>query len=168
MLEAFELFKSSSINLTLETVCKLHKTMMRRSRVLCANKGYARRLEYVNIGVTRQVTASNVTVTVRATGMKVQFCPWDEINAELAVFCDRFNVSIVAFDMVRTSSLPSRRYFAKTISIPSQLQPGSVMYLLLYIHLRYVCTVLSGSVPALRKHFRTAMDACPAFWRPCL
>ena len=93
MLDAFELLKSSPTNLTVDTLCKLHKTMMSRSRVLYANKGYEKRLEYVNIGVTRQVTASNVTVTVRATGMKVQFCPWDEIMTGLTVFCERFNVS---------------------------------------------------------------------------
>jgi hypothetical protein len=106
MLDALDLLKRNPLNLTIEMICALHKTMMRRSRVLFANVGYDKRLEYVNIGVTRQVTASNVTVTVRATGMKVQFCPWDEIGAELAVFCERFNVSSMrAMPLVSCASL---------------------------------------------------------------
>ena len=123
MRDAFALLKSGPPYVTIDTLCKLHKTMMRRSRVLYVNKGYEKRLAYVNIGVTRQVTASNVSVTVRATGMKVQFCPWDEVTAELTVFCDRMNVSfthVVKNTMCSAYIWHFRRCYSKMIWIRLQ------------------------------------------------
>jgi hypothetical protein len=44
--------------------------------------------------ITRQISRVNVTATFHEHGMKIQFCPFDEVEAELTTFCKRFNVSM--------------------------------------------------------------------------
>jgi len=55
---------------------------------------------YLNIGVTRQTSCANVTATLPEQGVKIQFCPYDEVDAELNTFCERFNalLQIVVMD----------------------------------------------------------------------
>ncbi|KIM37854.1 hypothetical protein M413DRAFT_76580, partial [Hebeloma cylindrosporum] len=89
--EIFTFLKSDPPNLTVEAVCRLHATLMQTSRILYTDMGSGRRLSYVNVGITRQVSCVNVTATLREYGMKIQFCPSDEVEAELATFCKRFN-----------------------------------------------------------------------------
>lgn len=70
--------------------------LMQTSRMLYVNKPYGFQLAYLNIGVTRQVSRVSVTAASADSNVKIQFCPHDEIDAELATFCPRFNVSILA------------------------------------------------------------------------
>ena len=64
---------------------------MSTSRVLFIQTPQGRRFSYLNIGMTRQTSCVNVTVASQE--LKIQFCPWDQVDAELKVFCERFNVS---------------------------------------------------------------------------
>ncbi|KAF8194652.1 fido domain-containing protein [Pholiota molesta] len=82
--------KPDAPNLTVEIVCRLHAKLMRTSRVLYAHTGYGPRLSYLNIGTTRQASRVNVTAT-SPLGIKIQFCPYDEVDEELETFCERFN-----------------------------------------------------------------------------
>ena len=67
---------------------------MQTSRVLYSYMGPGLRLSYLNIGITRQASRRNVTATLLEQGVKIQFCPSDEVDAELDTFCKRFNVSM--------------------------------------------------------------------------
>jgi hypothetical protein len=67
---------------------------MQTSRVLYSNTDSGSRFSYLNIGITRQISRVNVTATLHEHGMKIQFCPFDEVEAELTTFCKRFNVSM--------------------------------------------------------------------------
>ncbi|KIM41943.1 hypothetical protein M413DRAFT_141242 [Hebeloma cylindrosporum] len=78
------------MNLTVETVCHLHAKLMQTSRVLYSEVPWPR-LTYLNIGVTRQTSRVNVTATLQQQGVKIQFCPFDQVDVELATFCRRFN-----------------------------------------------------------------------------
>lgn len=82
--------------LTVEMICYLHAQLMQTSRVLYIDLGSRHKISHINIGTTRQVSQVNVTATTASTGrrMKVQFCPYDEIDSELHTFCERFNVSV--------------------------------------------------------------------------
>ncbi|KAF9554068.1 hypothetical protein CPC08DRAFT_821931 [Agrocybe pediades] len=80
--------------LTVPLICSIHATLMKTSRVLYDESNYAdKRLRYTNIGVTRQTSRVDVTVeTIRDDkAVRLQFCPWDEVDAELTRFCKRFN-----------------------------------------------------------------------------
>ena len=68
--------------------------LMQTSRVLYNDTGSGFRLSYLNIGITRQASSLNVTATLHEQGVKIQFCPSDEVDRELNTFCQRFNVSV--------------------------------------------------------------------------
>ncbi|KAF8810803.1 hypothetical protein BYT27DRAFT_7185462 [Phlegmacium glaucopus] len=87
----FTFLESDPLNLTVETVCRLHAQLMQTSRVLYSDTGSGFRLSYLNIGITRQSSSLNVTATLHEQGVKIQFCPSDEVDAELNTFCRRFN-----------------------------------------------------------------------------
>lgn len=89
----FHLLKADPLILTVEVICRLHRILMSTSRVLYIQTPHGR-LSYLNIGVTRQISRINVTAFSREQNLKIQFCPCDEVDAELKMFCERFNVSI--------------------------------------------------------------------------
>ncbi|KAG5652535.1 hypothetical protein H0H81_004645, partial [Sphagnurus paluster] len=80
-------------DLTVETICALHKTLMKTSRVLHTPGGDGNRFSHIHIGETRQAARINVTAQLAAgtRDVKIQFCPYDAVNEELNVFCERFN-----------------------------------------------------------------------------
>lgn len=88
---ALALFVSDAATLDAATVCRLHRLLMRHSRVVQMATGHGEFINYTNIGQTRQTTRTNVAATLRIQHVKVQFCPYDEVDAELDVFCDRYN-----------------------------------------------------------------------------
>ncbi|KAI0771112.1 fido domain-containing protein [Trametes elegans] len=87
--EINKLFEDPSFELTLETVCHLHKTLMRTNHILAVRQHGTGDLAHTHVGVTRQHCAINVSVA--AKDVKVQFCPFDSVDAELTAFCSRFN-----------------------------------------------------------------------------
>ncbi|KAF9479200.1 hypothetical protein BDN70DRAFT_932772 [Pholiota conissans] len=87
--EIFAILQSEPINLTVELVRRLHAQLMKTSRVLYVDTNRGRRLSYLNVGVTRQISRVNVTATLKS--VKIQFCPSDEVETELSIFCRRFN-----------------------------------------------------------------------------
>ncbi|KDR77082.1 hypothetical protein GALMADRAFT_139105 [Galerina marginata CBS 339.88] len=97
--EMFTFLKSDPPNLTVESVCRFHAKLMQTSRVLYSDTGSGFRLSYLNIGVTRQTSCVNVTATLHEQGVKIQFCPSDEVEAELDKFCKRFNELVQQPDM---------------------------------------------------------------------
>ncbi|KAF8194656.1 hypothetical protein BJ912DRAFT_901192 [Pholiota molesta] len=88
--EIFAFVKPDAPNLTVEMICRIHAKLMRTSRVLYAQTGHGPRLSYLNVGITRQASRANVTAT-GPQGIKIQFCPYDEVDEELETFCERFN-----------------------------------------------------------------------------
>ncbi|KAF9803590.1 hypothetical protein IEO21_09633 [Rhodonia placenta] len=69
-------------------------TLMQTSRVLYVKTLHGSQLSYVTIGATRQ--RSCVNVMVQSASVKVQFCPFDQVEAELGAFCEKFNVGSAA------------------------------------------------------------------------
>ncbi|KAF8869586.1 hypothetical protein CPB84DRAFT_1915496, partial [Gymnopilus junonius] len=63
--EIFYILQSGPINLTVESICRLHTQLMKTSRVICAESNRGHRLSYFNVGVTRQTSRANVTATLR-------------------------------------------------------------------------------------------------------
>ncbi|EED78680.1 predicted protein [Postia placenta Mad-698-R] len=61
------------------------------SQVLYVKTLHGSQLSYVTIGATRQ--RSCVNVMVQSASVKVQFCPFDQVEAELEAFCEKFNFS---------------------------------------------------------------------------
>jgi len=92
----YRLWKKYLISSSLETVCRLHAKLMQTSRVLYSDTCSGFRLSYLNI---RQASRLNVTATLLEQGVKIQFCPSDEVAAELNTFCKRFNELIQQVDM---------------------------------------------------------------------
>ncbi|KAF5370468.1 hypothetical protein D9615_009755 [Tricholomella constricta] len=90
--DIFQLAQSEPVVLTPAVLCRLHKILMRNSRISYTKASHGRnKLTYLNIGMTRQASSVNVTVTQHAQNLKVQFCPYDEVDQELEMFCKRFN-----------------------------------------------------------------------------
>lgn len=83
------LVKADTVTLTVKAICDLHKTLMQTSRVLYVKTLHGSQLSYVTIGATRQ--RSCVNVMVQSASVKVQFCPFDQVEAELGAFCEKFN-----------------------------------------------------------------------------
>ncbi|KAF8342477.1 fido domain-containing protein [Amanita rubescens] len=98
MNEIITLVSSGSFLLTVETICHLHRILMNTSRVLFVGAQNKGRISYVNAGITRGTTCANVTVA-GYSGMHLQFCPYDQVDEELHVFCERFN-KLIALDDV--------------------------------------------------------------------
>lgn len=92
------------VNLTTGMICRLHKILMRHSRVLQVGIGDEQRLVYTNIGLTRQATCTDVSGILEIQHVKVQFCPCDEVDFELDVFCKRYNVSTYSLSHVASLS----------------------------------------------------------------
>ena len=63
---------------------------MKTSQVLSTCSSRGRQFSHINIGVTR--TVSRVNVIAHHKGRNVQFCPFTQVESELQIFCDRFNV----------------------------------------------------------------------------
>ncbi|KJA16061.1 hypothetical protein HYPSUDRAFT_193694 [Hypholoma sublateritium FD-334 SS-4] len=101
MSDAFNSLQFGPTNLTVGKICRLHATLMRTSRVLYCNTPAGYQLCYTNAGITRQISQVNVTAasTIRGELVRVQFCPWDKVDAELRIFCTRFNELIVQTDV---------------------------------------------------------------------
>ncbi|EJF65537.1 hypothetical protein DICSQDRAFT_152704 [Dichomitus squalens LYAD-421 SS1] len=99
----FSMINDPNFQLTVETICRLHKNLMHSSRVLRIQEGGESRLTYLDIGVTRQETCVNVLIRrIRSPGedpLVVQFCPYYEVNQELNGFCARFNELLRLPDM---------------------------------------------------------------------
>ncbi|PPQ86123.1 hypothetical protein CVT25_002758 [Psilocybe cyanescens] len=87
--------------LDVQMLCQLHAELMKTSRVLYDETHQKGRLSYTNIGITRQTSRVNVTASSMFRGeiVRVQFCPFDEVEAELDLFCRRFNEIIRDDDM---------------------------------------------------------------------
>ncbi|OSX63197.1 hypothetical protein POSPLADRAFT_1140398, partial [Postia placenta MAD-698-R-SB12] len=83
------LVKADTVTLTVKAICDLHKTLMQTSQVLYVKTLHGSQLSYVTIGATRQ--RSCVNVMVQSASVKVQFCPFDQVEAELEAFCEKFN-----------------------------------------------------------------------------
>jgi len=98
MNEIITLVSSGSFLLTVETICHLHKILMNTSRVLFVGAQNKGRLSYVNAGITRATTCANVTVAGHS-GMYLGFCPYDQVDEELRVFCERFNVCAISLNL---------------------------------------------------------------------
>ncbi|KAH8092250.1 fido domain-containing protein [Cristinia sonorae] len=87
--------------LDIKTICDLHLLLMKSSRVLPGTsssgaQGSTVVVKYTHIGKTRQDLKFNVTAKQsgdQAVG-HIQYCPYDVVDAELNVFCDRFNYLI--------------------------------------------------------------------------
>ncbi|KAH8103947.1 fido domain-containing protein [Cristinia sonorae] len=77
--------------LTPDVICGFHRTLMKTSQVLYvfSEPDAAYKHSYTNIGVTR--STSRVNVSAGGEGSRIQFCPYNEVDAELLVFCQRFN-----------------------------------------------------------------------------
>ncbi|KAF8194657.1 fido domain-containing protein [Pholiota molesta] len=75
--------------LSIEVICDIHATLMKTCQVLPRQTSMGLGFSHTNTGITRQT--SRVNVTVVQANMKIQFCPYDEVNAELTAFCERFN-----------------------------------------------------------------------------
>ncbi|EED85880.1 predicted protein [Postia placenta Mad-698-R] len=91
------LVKADTVTLTVKAICDLHKTLMQTSQVLYVKTLHGSQLSYVTIGATRQ--RSCVNVMVQSASVKVQFCPFDQVEAELEAFCEKFNDLIGRDDM---------------------------------------------------------------------
>ena len=90
----FKPLSTNSTLLTVEKICRLHRMLMSTCRVLNINTPYGPRLSYTNIGVTQARQTSRVNVIISSgQNLKIQFCPYDQVDAELTIFCDRFNVN---------------------------------------------------------------------------
>ncbi|KAI0820457.1 fido domain-containing protein [Trametes gibbosa] len=87
--EIYKLVEDSAFELTSETVCRLHKTLLRTNHILAIRQHGNSQLAHTHIGITRQHCAINVSVAGK--DVKVQFCPFDSVDAELTAFCTRFN-----------------------------------------------------------------------------
>ncbi|KAL7280232.1 hypothetical protein PYCCODRAFT_1382451 [Trametes coccinea BRFM310] len=87
--EIYKLLEDPAFELTIETVCRLHKILMRTNHILAVRIRANSMLALTHVGVTRQHCAINVSVA--AKDVKVQFCPFDSVDAELTLFCSRFN-----------------------------------------------------------------------------
>ncbi|RDB22873.1 hypothetical protein Hypma_010278, partial [Hypsizygus marmoreus] len=120
--EMLTLVQWNDLDLTVETICRLHKTLMRTSRVLSIDAAHGHRLQHLNIGVTRQVSQVNVTATSQDQSIKIQFCPYDKVDAELATFCERFNVQMLASTPLLKKRLP-------LLCVPSFFKPGYLLQL---------------------------------------
>lgn len=92
--EIFELVKTSPVVITPEWVCCLHKKMMASSRVNVLDVNGNRKLNHITIGATRQLSCVNVAIQTSFQGrpLRVQFCPYDSVDAELATFCKQCTV----------------------------------------------------------------------------
>ncbi|KAF9065045.1 fido domain-containing protein [Rhodocollybia butyracea] len=92
--EIFELVKTKPVIITPEWVCRLHKTMMASSHVSVLDVNGDGRFHHVTIGATRQLSGVNVAVQGSFQGrpFKVQFCPCDSVDTELATFCKQCTV----------------------------------------------------------------------------
>ena len=74
---------------------------MRSSRILPVDMfTVGANIKYVNIGVTRDTTASTVVVKLPRSDKLIQFCPYGDIPGELNAFCTRFNVIDYLFHLV--------------------------------------------------------------------
>ena len=121
----FEFAEPELPNLTVEMICRLHSHLMRTSRVLHVDLGSRQKVSYINVGTTRQVSQVNVTARTASSGrrMKVQFCPYGEINPELETFCERFNVSL---NFTKYSLLSSITLISHTIGTYSTDRQRSI------------------------------------------
>lgn len=95
MNEIITLVSSGSFSLSVETICRLHKILMNTSRVLFVGSQNKGRISYVNAGITRATTHATVTVA-GYRGMNLRFSPSDQVDDELHVFCERFNVCAIS------------------------------------------------------------------------
>ncbi|KAI0710306.1 fido domain-containing protein [Cerioporus squamosus] len=83
---AIEMAKSPQVSLSVETICRMHKVLMRTSRG-------ENHLSY---------TCTNVTASSRNRAgqmVTVQFCPYHEVDKELQVFCERLRELLQIPDM---------------------------------------------------------------------
>ncbi|KAI0357344.1 hypothetical protein OH77DRAFT_1502944 [Trametes cingulata] len=87
--EIYKLLEDPAFELTIETVCHLHKILMRTNHILAVRQHGNAHLSHTHVGLTRQHCAINVSVAGK--DVKVQFCPFDSVDAELTAFCTRFN-----------------------------------------------------------------------------
>ncbi|KAI0366666.1 Fic-domain-containing protein [Pilatotrama ljubarskyi] len=87
--EIYKLLEDPAFELTIETVCHLHKILMRTNHILAIRQHGNAQLAHTHVGLTRQHCAINVSVAGK--DVKVQFCPFDSVDAELTAFCARFN-----------------------------------------------------------------------------
>ncbi|KAI0324422.1 hypothetical protein GY45DRAFT_1288937 [Cubamyces sp. BRFM 1775] len=87
--EIYKLLEDPAFELTMETVCHLHKILMRTNHILAIRQHGNSKLALTHVGVTRQHCAINVSVAGK--DVKVQFCPFDSVDVELTAFCSRFN-----------------------------------------------------------------------------
>ncbi|KAI0669138.1 fido domain-containing protein [Trametes maxima] len=87
--EIYKLADDPMFELSIETVCRLHKVLMRTNHILAVRQHGNSHIAHTHVGVTREHCAINVSVAGK--DVKVQFCPFDSVDAELAAFCTRFN-----------------------------------------------------------------------------
>lgn len=121
------------MELTTDLVCHLHMIVMDTCRIRCVQKCGSTRIDYTNSGITRQ--RSCVNVIIRSGKTTVQFCPHNQVDEELNVFCNRFNVRICysCAPLVLFSFVSFRLFLDKEIWI-HLLQPrGLTSSLLLFI-----------------------------------
>ncbi|KAH7879591.1 fido domain-containing protein [Lentinula edodes] len=99
--EIFELVKTRPVVITPEWVCCLHKKMMASSRVNVLDMNGNRKFNHITIGATRQLSCVNVAIQTSFQGrpLKVQFCPYDSVDAELATFCKQCTVLLERNDV---------------------------------------------------------------------
>ncbi|KAJ3849712.1 fido domain-containing protein, partial [Lentinula lateritia] len=99
--EVFHLVKTSPVVITPEWVCCLHKKMMASSRVNVLNMNGNRKFNHITIGATRQLSCVNVAIQTSFQGrpLRVQFCPYDSVDAELATFCKQCTVLLERNDV---------------------------------------------------------------------
>ncbi|KAF9554070.1 hypothetical protein CPC08DRAFT_767033 [Agrocybe pediades] len=87
-----EFSSSKTSHLTPDLICQIHKSLMQTCRVSCVLGGPREsRIQYVNIGMTRDNTNTNVIVNSSAVGGRIQFCPFNEVGAEVMAFCNEYN-----------------------------------------------------------------------------
>lgn len=131
------------INLTIDFICSLHATLMSSSRVLC-NYQQSDKLKFTNIGQTRQQTCINVSATTHVADhiIKVQFCPYDSVNAELDLFCTHFNVSNVSLIICSIILTPLQNLIREEIDTMDPFAMAAwISHVFITIHPFEVCYV---------------------------
>jgi hypothetical protein len=138
--EIFELVKTSPVVISPEWVNRLHKKMMASSRVSVLDMNGNRRINHITIGATRQLSCVNVTIQSSAQGrlLKIQFCPYDSVDTELATFCRKCTVTSSFYLFKRQAKSTGSSIFCNGMTL-TLLPPllGLAMSLLPFIRSRY-------------------------------
>jgi hypothetical protein len=89
--------------LTVDFLRDIHRVCMKTSRILPIKNpsgGGELEIKYINVGVTRQVSRKNVIIPGPP---RVQFCPFEQVDAELRKFTNLARVCHALYSDIRRS-----------------------------------------------------------------